>query len=324
MIGCNGSSIVQIRTIAPILLSAQNKSQSRPISKSVTKSSWGLLNIRTVETPHAGIGDVVLSSHIDSIRFEGPVLNSMPLNLAHENLDQIGGRDHPLERAPYQSNRKRSLDIFRATALSEALLILGTLTSQSRASSMTEQAAQSESPPSSTLGDSLPVVTVQSQSYWYGWQVLIVGEAGGAFLSAGLATHNVPSAQTWRTALLFPVGLTSFVLGDPLVHWSNDNFHKGLISLGMNVTIPVITGVVGGSVACSRPGASASCRSNGFFDSTAVAVLGVPLLDAAILAWGETVTERAITTSAVPWQDFSPFVQLGLSGQTLFGFSGRF
>jgi hypothetical protein len=130
--------------------------------------------------------------------------------------------------------------------------------------------------------------------------------------------------QTWRTLILFPVGVPTFILAGPLIHWSNGNFEKGLISFGMNLTTPIAVGFIGEAVACSHANASPSCRNNAFFNSVAVAVLIVPLIDAAFLAWGETVTERTITTSAVPWKEVRPFFQFRESGQTLVGLAGRF
>ena len=249
------------------------------------------------------------------------VLRLMPSTLTNHRVSQVLRIVRRAGRTQLRTShdRFRRAGGVRAAALAGGIALLGVMASVASA-----QTSRSEPPPDPGTSTFPPQLSLQSQRYWYGWEVALVGETGGGLLSVALATHNVPSLLPWRSLLFFPVGIPTYVLGGPLVHWSNDNFDKGLISLGMNVTTPVVVGLIGGAVACSRSNADPSCRTNGFYDSVAVAVLIVPLIDAAFLAWGETVTERTITTSAVPWREVRPFFQFRESGQTLVGVAGRF
>lgn len=158
----------------------------------------------------------------------------------------------------------------RTVALAGGMALLAAIASAARASDTSAQTSRSDPPPDPAVSTSPPQLSVQSQRYWYGWEVALVGETGGALLSAGLLTINVNSTQPWRTFLFFPVGLPTYLLGGPLVHWSNGNFDRGLISLGLNATIPITAGFIGEAVVCARSGASTSCHSNGFTEFAAV------------------------------------------------------
>ncbi len=237
---------------------------------------------------------------------------------------------YPLRIVRRTRRTRANLDQFRGpgcvrvSALTSLMTLFGTTAAIARASDVSTQTVLAEPLPDSAASTPLVQVSEQSQRYWYGWEVALAGETGGALLSVALATHNVLSLQTWRTLFFYPVGIPTYVLGGPLVHLSNGNVGKGLISLGMNVTTPIAVGFIGEAIACSGSDTRSNCHTSGFFNSAAVAVLVVPLIDAAFLGWGETTTERTITTSATPWSEMRPLLQIRVSGQTLVGLAGRF
>jgi hypothetical protein len=182
----------------------------------------------------------------------------------------------------------------------------------------TEEGETSVDTPSGTA-------TVKAERTWYGWQVAAAGGTGAVILSIGMFTHDAAGTmQKADNLFFFPVGLATYLLGGPIIHWSNDNLGRGALSFGLNVAVPLTVGFTGGAVACSREAAGSQCRANGFFDWGAVAVLLVPLVDAALLGWREDELERTITTSGAAWTGVRPWLGLGAGKPAMIGVAGGF
>jgi hypothetical protein len=138
-----------------------------------------------------------------------------------------------------------------------------------------------------------------TQRSFYGWQIIAVGEVGAVLVSASLVLPD-RFLSTAPSAAAFIVGVPTYLLGAPIVHWSHDDFGKGLISLAANATLPVIGGVAGRAVACSGEHAT-DCAYRGFGAGLALTALVLPLVDALVLGW-ETVPldARGATRRSTP------------------------
>ena len=242
---------------------------------------------------------------------------------------KYGSREKPLitisesSYAAGYSTAAHAMEVARS-----ARVVLGGAIMASILVALTIGKCATNDPTTQQVADADPAAQVQqssqSQRYWYGWQVALAGESGAGLLATAQATHNMTSALPWRALLLYPVGLPLYLFGGPLVHMSNGNMGKGLISLGMNVSIPLTAGFVAEALACTGAQATFSCHRDTFFRWTAVTILVTPIIDAALLAWGEVPIERTLTTSAWSRYSLRPFVAHTESSQTIVGLTGAF
>ena len=119
---------------------------------------------------------------------------------------------------------------------------------------------------------------------FYGWQILVFGEVGGALSAAGLVLPHSPLG-TLPASVAFIVGMPAYVLGGPVAHWSHGDFTRGLVSLAANALVPLAMGLTGQTIACSPSDASSNCGTDGFLTGFAIALVTVPVADALILGW---------------------------------------
>lgn len=126
-------------------------------------------------------------------------------------------------------------------------------------------AGQAASQPQVTAPPAAPVAppTVREEQKWYGWQNLIVD---GATLVTTFAL--APAAPEAAGGVFW----TGYLLGGPIVHWSNGQVGMGFASLGLRVGAPVVLGFTGAAI-----GGAASDNNGDFVDTGAFAgaVLGV-------------------------------------------------
>jgi hypothetical protein len=125
---------------------------------------------------------------------------------------------------------------------------------------------------------------------FYGWPIVGVGEVGAMLTSAALVLPDQLLTTTASTAA-FIIGVPTFVLGAPIVHWSHGDFEKGIISVAANVTLPLIGGATGRAIACSGEHAP-DCGYRGFGAGLAITVLVIPLVDALVLGWEDVPADE--------------------------------
>jgi hypothetical protein len=119
---------------------------------------------------------------------------------------------------------------------------------------------------------------------FYGWEILATGEVGGALTALSVWLPAQPVGSTLSTAG-FVIGAPVFAMGGPLVHWSHGDFDKGLISIAMNLALPITFGLVGSQVLCHGDSPPDDCGFVGFFRGLGTATALVPLVDAFALGW---------------------------------------
>ena len=167
---------------------------------------------------------------------------------------------------------------------------------------------------------------------FYGWQILVTGGAGGVLAAASFALPDSP-LKTLPSAFGFVIGAPLFVLGGPATHWTHGAFEKGVISVGANLALPVVSGLVGQSIRCSPSDAADNCGTRGFVTGFAIALVTVPIVDALVLGWenipdedsGMTGVARSRSASKPPSRfTMTPTWRLGPKGAFEVGVVGRF
>jgi hypothetical protein len=164
---------------------------------------------------------------------------------------------------------------------------------------------------------------------FYGWQILASGEVGSVFVAASVFLPERPLGSAASTAG-FLVGMPTYALGGPIVHWTHGDFTKGLVSFGGNAAFAVVGGFIGQARGCRDNDPSQNCAERGFFAGMAVGALIAPLVDAAVLGWEDVpvdlIAEGPPTRRAralPPSLTLAPTVGFGRRGFEL-GFGGRF
>jgi hypothetical protein len=165
---------------------------------------------------------------------------------------------------------------------------------------------------------------VVTERWFYGWPILAVGETGALLTSASLVLPD-HLLGTSASTVGFIAGVPAFVLAGPIVHWSHDDFAKGVISLSANLALPVISGFVGRSIACSGD-ADEGCAYHGFGAGFAVAALLLPIADALLLGWEDVPVDE--TAQARPSRQLGativPRFVLSRTGALELGVGGTF
>jgi hypothetical protein len=168
---------------------------------------------------------------------------------------------------------------------------------------------------------------------FYGWQILATGEVGSLLVAGSVFLPDNPLGS-FPASVAFIAGAPTYALGGPIVHWSHQDFTKGLISFGGNIAFGVVGGLIGQSVRCKKEPDSDNCGERGFFDGLAVGSLIAPVLDAAILGWEEEPiydyagggSRRLSDATRKPQPAFSvaPSWNLGPRGSFTLSLVGRF
>jgi hypothetical protein len=165
---------------------------------------------------------------------------------------------------------------------------------------------------------------------FYGWQILATGEVAALVITGSVVLPSKPLDSLPSTAG-FVLGMPTYLLAGPIIHWSHDNFTKGLVSLGSNAAFALAGGFIGEAVRCSPSDAAKDCGERGFFTGLSVGALISPLVDAVALGWeyvpleDSSSVETARATRAHPagfaW---SPAWTVGPRGSINLGVIGRF
>jgi hypothetical protein len=131
---------------------------------------------------------------------------------------------------------------------------------------------------------------------FYGWEILAAGELGGLITVASVVLPEKPLG-TPLSAVGFAIGAPTFAVAGPVVHWSHNQFDKGLVSLAGNIALPMIGGFVGRSVGCKGDDSS-DCHERVFFRGLSLGAVVAPVLDAFLLGWEDLPVEDQTTTVA--------------------------
>ncbi len=129
----------------------------------------------------------------------------------------------------------------------------------------------------SDYSQGVPMFAPKKVTKWYGWKT-IIGVAGSDLLAVGGALTALGSSV--GGAFLF-VGLSGHVVTGPIVHWSHGHIGKGFGSLGLNIGLPLLSGLIGSGV-------DAGAGSSGYmFTFAIVGYFVAPILDIAALSTEE-------------------------------------
>jgi hypothetical protein len=175
---------------------------------------------------------------------------------------------------------------------------------------------------------------------FYGWQILATGEVGGILAAAAAVLPDSP-LKTLPSTMGFLVGMPLYALGGPATHWTHGDFEKGLISLGGNFALPVVSGFVGQAVGCARSEAPDDCGTSGFLTGFAIALVTAPLVDALVLGWEDIPDDDPAVPGDAPAGSgaaasfrqerkraahfkVTPAWSFGSKGELAFGIMGRF
>jgi hypothetical protein len=167
---------------------------------------------------------------------------------------------------------------------------------------------------------------------FYGWEILATGEIGGLLMVASVVLPETPVGTPLATAG-FIIGAPAFVLSGPVVHWSHNQFDKGLLSLAGNIALPLLGGIVSRSAGCDRD-AETACRERAFLMGLGLAAAVTPVIDALVLGWEDVPWDDTQTSTASlrsrprvmtpPRFSMAPSFGLGPRGELTLGLGGRF
>jgi len=117
---------------------------------------------------------------------------------------------------------------------------------------------------------------------WYGWQTLFWDAA------------SLPA-----TVVYPPLGIGTYALGGPVVHWAHGHTVKGLGSLGLRVGPPLLIGYLC-TIGCDTSPDSMDCNLKFAFGGL-VGVVTAITIDAAVLSYEKVPVERrdALTIGTV-------------------------
>ncbi len=152
-----------------------------------------------------------------------------------------------------------------------------------------------------------PAVTTRTIDYH--WMTVVTDVS-----AAGLILMALPMQSGTPAGL----GMGTYALGAPIVHWAHGNVGRGFASLGLRLGAPFAGGVVGAAVACHSSGSDhdVSGLGDGYRCASGIALgsllgLGAGLvIDHGVLPSTKTVAEP----KAVSW---SPTIAPSKEGMTL-------
>jgi hypothetical protein len=122
--------------------------------------------------------------------------------------------------------------------------------------------------------EDIEIVAPRVATSFYGWQILIFGEAGALASAAAITLPDEPLQSAPSTAA-FVLGAPTYVVAGPIVHWTHGHFAKGLASFGGNVALPLLAGAIGAAAAHDR----------GFVHGAALGFVLAPIVDGVVLGW---------------------------------------
>jgi hypothetical protein len=138
---------------------------------------------------------------------------------------------------------------------------------------------------------------------WYGLQTLAIDGAGiGVGLAAlaiasplSVTPAHVPTAGGYIATGVYAVGS----VGAPAVHWAHHRVGVGFADMGMRVTVPPVTGLLGMLTYCGARNFHGDCAQNGMVGGVLAGEVFVASIDALLLARDEP--EDASPPAARAW-----------------------
>jgi hypothetical protein len=181
-----------------------------------------------------------------------------------------------------------------------------------------------DTPKAEPPAELIPKVRPTTKTF-YGWQILATGSVGAVLATAAVVLPNDPITTTPSTAA-FLTGMPLFVLGGPAVHWSHQDFSKGLVSFGGNIVLPMIGGFAGRAIRCGETNPPDSCETRGFLTGLTVTAIATSIVDALVLGWEDVpvddmvsrASHRPLLLSLAPW------LTTGRQGTLEAGLAGSF
>lgn len=132
-------------------------------------------------------------------------------------------------------------------------------------------------PPPSRRGDE----TTAPREVWYGGQTLAADGVALLLVVAGAALAGSSGSGGSAGGAVAILGLATYVLGGPIVHFAHRNVNGGFGSLGLRVGVPI----VGGAIGCAADDNSGmfGCLG-GAAAGVALGILAAVIIDSAALA----------------------------------------
>jgi hypothetical protein len=144
--------------------------------------------------------------------------------------------------------------------------------------------AEAAAPPTRPWDDPAPAPP-KPERRWYGWQTIATDGAAIALFTGtafAAAATDVPEGPLVTTG--YSLGLATYALGGPIVHFAHGNPWRGLGSFGIRVPVPLLAIAASYEIECS--GSSGACGEYTalFGVGTMIAAM---VVDAAVFAYDD-------------------------------------
>jgi hypothetical protein len=144
-------------------------------------------------------------------------------------------------------------------------------------------------------------VSTEKQTEWYGAPIILSDLAA---LSLSLAAASTVKSSSEFGVGLLVAGVGTYVLGGPIVHFSEDRIGTGFASLGLRLGAPLLGGAIGLGIGSS---ADSGCTGEGCglgavllaAAGFGIGLLVAPIVDSAVLA-RKPVTHSKLSLSVTP------------------------
>ena len=121
---------------------------------------------------------------------------------------------------------------------------------------------------------------------WYGTQTLALDGLANVMIAVGAATSSMSNAAV--PGAMLGLGIPTYVLGAPIVHWAHGNVGKGFGSLGMRLLSSIVGAGVGAAGATALKGAGLVAVG-----VLVVGIVEVPVIvDATMLAYDDVPSKQ--------------------------------
>jgi hypothetical protein len=144
--------------------------------------------------------------------------------------------------------------------------------------------AEPAPPPERAWDDPAPVPP-KPERRWYGWQTLATDGAAIALLvgtASAAAAADLSEGPLLTTG--YTLGLVTYALGGPIVHFSHGNTWRGLASFGIRVPVPLLVIAASYEIECSGSGGACGEYTVLFGASAIIAAM---VVDAAVFAFDD-------------------------------------
>ena len=140
--------------------------------------------------------------------------------------------------------------------------------------------------------DDPPPTPPKPERPWYGWQTLATDGAAIALLvgtASAAAAADVSEGPVFTTG--YTLGLATYALGGPVIHFAHGSPWRGLASFGIRVPVPLLVTWVGLESDCSGGG-----ECGGIAVSLGIgAMIAAIVVDAAVFAYEDAPVDGAGT-----------------------------